>query len=441
MGGMRVLFNRIRQALSSRLWAWPLVAALAGAVAAVFLGAVQVSSELWLSRFLWPGDTAAASSMLGFIASTTLTVLTTTISMTLIVLQVASGNFSHQLLRDFISSRAVRGILAVYIGVFTYTLLLARSLDSDDKTPPQVAMTVAMVAIFTAVGTFIWYVSRVVDMVRVDSIIDSSARRTMRLAKPIADSENEKPQADPVPRPEVPADAHKLVSNRFGYVQGADIEHAEDWANKNGATVVIDVRPGDSVISGQPMAWYWGMSADDEGEVPELPEVVYLDLERASGQDYSLGLRQILDIAVRALSPGINDPTTALHVVGQAATVLRALARNPADPEVRYAHSEQDDEPGRLVVWAAVRGTPELLEGFVGGLRRYCGSDPELLLALLRLLDVVEEDCRDDVRAVVRDERQRIVALAERMISEPYDLSLVLEAAHVGVDREDLEQL
>ena len=436
---MRVLFNRIRQALSSRLWAWPVVTAALGAIAAVFLGAISVPSELWLSNYLWPGDTAAASSMLGFIASTTLTVLTTTISLTLIVLQVASGNFSHQLLRDFISSRAVRGILAVYVGVFTYTLLLARSLDSDQQTPPQLAMTVAMVAIFVAVGTFIWYVSRVVDMVRVDSIIDSSARRTLRLAKPIAEGDNAKPAADPVPRPEVPADAAALRAERFGYVQGVDIDHAEEWANKHGATVVIDVRPGDAVISGQDLARYWGMAADADGEHPKLPELVYVDLERTSGQDYSLGLRQILDIAVRALSAGVNDPTTCLHAIGQAATVLRRLARDPLDPEVRYAHEAEDDdqEPGRLVAWAAVRGTAELLQGFVGGVRRYAGSDPEIYLALLRLVDVVDDVCRPDVLAVTRNERQRLVAAAQRQIAEPYDLGLVLEAAHLG-DGEDL---
>lgn len=410
--------------MASRLWAWPLASGLFAAFAASVLGAIKVPSEATLARFLWPGDTQAAASMLGFIASTTLTVLTTTISMTLIVLQVASGNFSHQLLRDFISSRAVRGILAVYVGVFSYSLLLLRSLDSKQDRPPQLAMTVSMVLVFVAVATFIWYVSRVVDMVRVDSVIDKSARRTLRRVDQFAEV-----PGPPVPVPEVPEDARTLLAEEFGYVQAIDVDHAARWAEKHDATVVVSVRPGDTVIVGESLARYWGTPADHDGEVPELPSVVYLESERVSGQDYSLGLRQLHDIAVRALSTGINDPTTAQHVIGQATSVLRDLAREPAKPIVRYEEDEDADGQGRLLVWAAVRTTAEVLQSFVGGVRRYAGGEPDVLIGLLRMLDVVEEVCDDDVRVVCRLERDRVVAAARREMAEPADLARVLEAA------------
>ena len=123
---MRFFLNRLRQILSSRLWVQPLLSGALGIALGIALTSVSISRETILAPFLWPGDSAAASSMIGFIASTTLTVLTTTISMTLIVLQVASGNFSQQLLRDFISSRAVRGILSVYVGLFSYCMMVSR---------------------------------------------------------------------------------------------------------------------------------------------------------------------------------------------------------------------------------------------------------------------------------------------------------------------------
>lgn len=411
--------------MSSRLWAWPLLTGLFGALAAAALGAVVVPSEATLARFLWPGDTQAAASMLSFIASTTLTVLTTTISMTLIVLQVASGNFSHQLLRDFISSRAVRGILAVYVGVFSYSLLLLRSLDSKQDRPPQLAMTVSMILIFVAVGTFIWYVSRVVDMVRVDSVIDKSARRTLRRVDQFAEA-----PGPPVAAPPIPDEARTLAAEEFGYIQAIDVDHAAKWAEKHDATVVVTVRPGEGVIVGQPLARYWGMTVDEGEEVPELPAVVYLGLERVSGQDYSLGMRQLHDIAVRALSTGVNDPTTAQHVVGQAISVLRDLAREPARPIVRYAEDDHAaNGRGRLLVWAPVRTTAEVLHSFVGGVRRHAGAEPDVLIELLRLLTVVEEACDDDVRAATRLERHRVVAAAERDMAEPADLARVLNAA------------
>lgn len=433
---MRVLFNRVRQALSSRLWAWPTVTGIIGAIAAVTLGSIVVPTEAFLARFLWPGDASSAASMLSFIASATLTVLTTTISMTLIVMQVASGNFSHQLLSDFISSRAVRGILAVYVGVFTYTLLLLRSLDTKADRPPQLAMTVSMLLVFAAVATFIWYLSRVVDMVRVDSIIDESARRTLRHAE---DAQKKKTTDEAVERPAVPDDAQELRTAKYGYVRAVDTVHARQWALDNDATVVVDVRPGDAVVAGQTLARYWGMPADEEGGHPKLPQIVYLDLERVSGQDFSLGLRQIYDIAVRALSPGTNDPTTAQHAIGLGSTVLRNLARNPIHPTVRWAPSDgDDDEHGRLVVWAASRPVSELLSSFVGGVRRYANHEPDIYVALLRLLGVVIEECEPEVRAVARQERDRIVAAAERLIDEPHDLHLVTSAAQLATLSEEL---
>lgn len=419
---MRVLLNRVRQSLSARLWAWPLLLGVAGAIAAVVLGAVSVPQEAFLARFLWPGDTSAAASMLGFIASTTLTVLTTTISMTLIVLQVASGHFSHQLSRDFISSRAVRGIVSVYVGVFTYTVLLLRSLDSKDDRPPQLAMTVAMLLIFGAVATFVWYVSRVVDMVRVDSVINDSARRILDRAN----TGDEDAQA--ADRPTPPQDAVPIIAGAFGYVQGVDIAHAASWAREHAARVVIDVRPGDAVVIGQQLGVHWGAGLDDDGHAPSFPEVVYLATERVSGQDYSLGLRQLLDIGVRALSSGVNDPTTAEHVVWQATSVLRELARRPPLPQVRH------DEDDQVIAWAAVRTTAQLVQAFVGGMRRYASAEPEVLIALLRLLDVVEDACETDVLDVTIAERARLVAAAERGIAEPYDLARVLDAAHTDAD-------
>lgn len=253
---MRVFFNRIKQLLSSRLWAWPLLTGIVGIALGVVLTSISVSTDAMLSRFLWPGDSESAASMISLISSTLLTVLTTTISMTLIVLQVASGSFSHQLLRDFISSRAVRGILGVYVGLFAYSVMVARSLDTNDDVPPQLAMTVAMVGIFLAVATFIWYVSRVVDMVRVDTILSTSANRVLKLAKPLMKSGSKFPEKDPVERPEVPTDAKAIRAGSFGFVQSVDVDHAMDWARSSETTVVIDIRPGNSVMEGQPMGWY-----------------------------------------------------------------------------------------------------------------------------------------------------------------------------------------
>lgn len=433
---MRVFFNRIKQVLSSRLWAWPLLTGIVGIALGVVLTSISVSTDAMLSRFLWPGDSESAASMISFISSTLLTVLTTTISMTLIVLQVASGSFSHQLLRDFISSRAVRGILGVYVGLFAYSVMVARSLDTNDDVPPQLAMTVAMVGIFLAVATFIWYVSRVVDMVRVDTILSTSANRVLKLAKPLMKSGSKFPEKDPVERPEVPTDAKAIRAGSFGFVQSVDVDHAMDWARSSETTVVIDIRPGDSVMEGQPMGWYWG--GDDDEEVPHF---IYIGEERASGADFSLGLQQILDIAVRALSTSSNDPTTVTHAIGHGGRILRAVASDPLEPIARFEDEKPDDdedsEPGRLLVWSATRTIDELVSRFVGSIRRYAGGEVAVLTRLLMMLDSIDSVAPESTRKLINDERTRIVRMAKSEVAESYDLEIVLEAAHWDHDEEE----
>lgn len=347
---------------------------------------MSVDDSSYLAKFLWPGNTDAATSMLSFNSSMTLTVL-----------QVASGNFSHQLLRDFIASRAVRGILAVYIGLFAYVITVPR----------------AMIGIFTAVATFIWYVSRVVDMVRMDTVISASAQRTIELARPFQSADDERHA-----RPQVPSHAKRLRASTFGYVRSIDLKHAADWAKENEGQVVIDVRPGDPVLSGWTLGWYWG-----QDETEEMPMMVYLDSERSSGQYYSLGLQQILDTAVRALSPGVNDPTTAVHSIWQGARTLREFAEHPVAPSVR---KNDDDE---LIVWAAALPVSELLKNFVNCIRRYAGADPTVSIALLRLLDSVEDVDREAMGPVIERQRERIIAQAKRLIEDEADLQAVIDAS------------
>ena len=197
--------------LSSRLWAWPLLTGILGTILGVALNEHIHTRRRSAGRLHLAGRLQSAASMITFIASTVLTVLTTTISMTLIVLQVASGNFSHQLLRDFISSRAVRGILGVYVGLFTYTVMVGRSIDADDDVPPQLAMTVAMIGIFVAVATFVWQCLARCGYGPCGYDSFESASRV--LASPSPDGLRLKvSDKDPVERPDVPEDATLIRS-------------------------------------------------------------------------------------------------------------------------------------------------------------------------------------------------------------------------------------
>lgn len=415
--------EKLRQLISDTIWFVPLLSALAAAIAATILARVYVPSEYVLARYLWPGDTSAAADMLSFIASSMLTVLTTTISMTLIVLQVASGQYSGQLLRDFIQSRAVKGIFAVFIAVFVYALLLLRSVEAESRErPPQIGVTVAMLLVFIAIGTFVWYVSRVVAMVRVDSIIETASQRVERLY-----ARHRKQWSEPHDVPEIPDDALAVRAQDSGHVRLVATKRAANWAQQHDAVVVIAVSPGDPLITGQAAAWVFGREGklDEDTELPR--GVVQIDHERVSDADIRLGMHQLSDIAVRALSPGTNDPTTAVHAVNQAISVARLAAERPLN------HEWVTDEDGILRAFAPAPSTIDFLQEIVGPVRRYATAEPLVLVQLLRLLAVVEEGTSDDeVQGIIDEERRRIVESARDLMTHPDDVSWVEHLAQPG---------
>ncbi|MDO5727359.1 MAG: DUF2254 domain-containing protein, partial [Bowdeniella nasicola] len=347
---------KLRQLASDRVWFIPLCAALGAGLLAYILGDITVPADSWLATYLWPGDTAAAADMLSFIASSMLTVLTTVISMTLIVLQVASGQFSQQLLRDYIRSRAVKGIFAVFTAVFVYALILLRAVEAEGRElPPQIGVTVAMVAVLGALATFVWYVSRVVSMVRVDSIIESVTRQVEQLH-----CAHRQKWEHGIDVPDVPQNAMPLRADDAGYVRAVALEHGASWASAHDAVIVVAVAPGDPVITGQVVAWVYGRNntLDEDVELPRY--VVNIDSERAADADIRLGVHQLSDIAVRAMSPGTNDPTTAVHAVNQAISILRLIAEDPLANEVVY------DDDGVVRAFAPAPKTVDFLAEIVG---------------------------------------------------------------------------
>ncbi|MDO5700508.1 MAG: DUF2254 domain-containing protein [Bowdeniella nasicola] len=410
--------TKLRNLASDRIWFAPLLAAIGAAITAIVLSNVYVPSEYVLARFLWPGDNSAAADMLSFIASSMLTVLTTTISMTLIVLQVASGQYSSQLLRDYIQSRAVRGIFAVFIGVFVYSLLLLRSVEAQTRDkPPQIGIAVAMLLVLAALATFVWYVSRVVAMVRVDSIIEAATQRIENLYR-----EHRKKWSEPHEVPEIPEHARPVRANESGYVRSISMSTAARWAQKNDAVLVIAVAPGDPVIAGQTVAWAFARTGTLDDDVQLPGSVVYIEHERVSDADIRLGMHQLSDIAVRALSPGTNDPTTAVHAINQAISIARMIADRPLH------HEWLADDDGILRAFAPAPSTIDFLQEIVGPVRRYATAEPAVLIQLLRLLAVVEEGTESaEVIAMVRAERRRIVESARELMVHDDDFEMVEE--------------
>ena len=184
-------------------------------------------------------------------------------------------------------------------------------------------------------------------------------------------------------------------------------------------------RVGDHVVAGTPLALVWalgsGRSAGDRDIGPAVADAVRIGFERTAEQEVALGLRQLVDIACKALSPAVNDPYTAVQSVEHMAVVLGELAAGPTGDRVVR------DPTGRTAVVVPERTFAEQLALVIGLVRRYGAAEPTVVVALLRLLTTCAVLARDD--PAYRDALDR-------------EAGLLLTAAHgAGTAAADLDEV
>jgi uncharacterized membrane protein len=408
---VRSLWSATRDRLTASVFPVPALVALVAVGAGVVLSENSDAVDSGIGTSLWPSGASVATDVLTLLAGASLTVLSLTMSMTAVALQLASQQFSPRLLRTFMEGPEVRVVVSVFVALFVYCLAVLRGIDQADERGPQVAMFVAFVLAMLAVVALVWFIGHIVRLMRVDVMMRNAVARAGA-----THADLRRYASVHAGRPQPTADARPLVATTAGFVDMVDVDAAAAWTREHGATVVVDVRAGDHLLEGEPTGFVWGTEA-------AAPQIVRITPERSPHQDLALTLRQLTDIAIKALSPAVNDPTTAAHAVTHASRVLVEVAQRPLSPMVVT-------DGDRTSVWAATHGTLELLDGVTAQIRRYGSGEPAILVALLHLLHGVAHRTGDPhVHAWVDDEIGRIVAAAERHVDEPYDVDKVRRAA------------
>ena len=309
--------DRVVEYLRTSLWAIP----AAGVCLAVVAGFGTVALDHATGTELgFTGGADGARSVLSTIAAAMITFTGLVFSITIVALQLASGQFSPRVMRTFLRDNTSKIALATFVATFSYALTVLRATRADDV--PGISVNVAIVLIFASVAVFIHYIDHTAHAIRAAAIIDAVAVETR------ASIERVYP-ADAVPVTAVAqlVDAPIVVANGRGpgVVTGFDGGLIVERAARAGGVVVLRAGVGDFVPAGAPLLELHGT----DPEACRVDGCVSLARERTMHQDVAFGVRQLVDLAAKALSPGINDPTTAVQAIDQLHDLLRRLARRP----------------------------------------------------------------------------------------------------------------
>jgi uncharacterized membrane protein len=379
----------IAESIRTRLWPVPAAAVIAAAalgVASTQLDrAIDQSLPASVSYFLFGGGPDAAREVLGAIASSLITVTSLTFSLTLVTLQLASSQFSPRLLRTFAGDRFVQRTLALFLATFIYALTVLRTVyNGTNGGPgfvPKMSVTLAYLLAAVSVVVLVLFLAHLVREIRVERMLHNVVCDGLATVDGML---SRRPPGD-IQSLVRPADARLVIAAASGFVVSVDEESLLDIAGEHEAVVAIDRSPGEWVVKGTPIGAVWPAATDRTLPSPELNDriaaCVYTGSERTPVQDVGYGLRQLTDVANKALSPGINDPTTAVHALGQSSTLLCAMAGHDVGPVVL------SDEHGVARVVLQRPEWPALLDLAVAQPCHYGAADAAVqqrLFALLR---------------------------------------------------------
>ncbi len=405
-------------------------------VGAVVFAMVLIEADAWLGRERlmerWPRLFGAGADgsrgLLAAIASSMITVAGVTFSITIVTLALASSQYTSRILRNFMRDRTNQTVLGVFLGVFAYCLVVLRTIRGGDEGVfvPALAVLGALLLAFVAIGFLISFIHHIAASIQATSIIAAVAGETLEAVDRLFPTEI----GDGAPE-RTPADLDRELSRQpwvtipartTGYIQRIDADGLFAIAREQDVIVRMERGIGEFVIEGSRLAATAGPPLDDD-TLRKLHVAYSVDTHRTVQQDAAYGIRQIVDVALKALSPGINDTTTAINCIDFLGAILARLAQ-------RSIESPYRSDGGQVRVVTRGPTFPGLLGEAFDQIRQNAEGNVAVLVRLLQVLDMLVERTADDQRRrALRLQADVIGETAARSVPAALDLATI-EAAH-----------
>jgi uncharacterized membrane protein len=397
----------------------PLTIALALGCAGALLSWIEETTPGagdWVPCALFPShaDPQVAQVILGAIATSIMTVVSIVFAILLMTLTLASMQFSPRIIVSFVRDGVTQWTLGIFLGTFSYcmaALPAARSLPRPFA--PVATVFGAMLLALACVGWLLFFIHHIAHAISVSHIIDRIASETEgmideTMPSPYREIRLEAPDLSEVKTWDTP-----LLSDRSGYIRFVDIHRLVALAKSSHVKVHVVRRVGQFVPAGTPLLMiYKGSRLTPEART-EFRTVVDLGPARTLQQDIEFGILQIVDIALKALSPAVNDPSTAITCVDHLSRILiRFASREPA------AHLFYDP-PGILRVNIEWTNFDHLLDSAFEQIRMYAKGDIAVSLRLLRALADIAMTTPDTAfREVLHERGRRIMEGSAEKLGE-----------------------
>ena len=389
---------RLRRYLRESLWVIPLVGGVLGLVLGIVFSDVTAFADV-SSR--WAYSASTAESVLAAVVAASVTLVGFVVTVIILIVQMATGTFSARYMRIFYRDWMFKAVLAVLIGSFTFSYTLMRHVE--DRSVPNVGVTLAGWFLGAGIILFIVFLDRSIHRLRpvaVAALVTRAGRRA--LSEILAEAaRTDAPAVVPAPY-DAPGEPALVVRvPRGGAIQAIDFRGLGGWAHANHSLVVLRHPIGDFISAGATLMEVYG-PPPGPGADRRLRSMIALGVERTIEQDPAFAVRIIVDIAARALSPAVNDPTTAVQALDHLEDLLRLVGQTDLSD---HAAPLEDMESGLVI---PVRRWSDYLTLSVTEIREYGGSSIQVVRRLRAMLEELSDSVLPERREAVLHELARL---------------------------------
>jgi len=391
---------------------------MAGGAMMLAFASVSVDTPVtdWLTlnwSLTFTGGAEGASSLLGAIASSMITIAGVVFSMTLVALSLASSQLGPRLLRNFMRDTTTQMVLGTFVATFLYCLLVLRTIRRAEEVifVPHLSVSLGVLLAVASVGVLIFFIHHVSVSIQANEVVTRVGTELIRgierlfpetIGRGAPRILTEPPDAEFLDR--FDREARPIGSSGDGYLQFVDGDALMALATKEDIVIRLVRRHGQYVVATRALALVWPGNRVTDQLMERVNSTFALGNQRTSGQDIEFAVNQLVEIAIRALSPGVNDPFTAMTCVDHLGSALCRLAQREMPSP--YRHDKQD----QLRLIAPVFTFPDVTDAAFNQIRQYGRSSTAVTIRLLETIAQV-------ARSVHRSEDRVALLRHARMIA------------------------
>lgn len=375
-----------------------------------------------LFKYIFSGSADSARSILSTIAGAMIGVAGTVFSITLVALTLASSQFGSRLLRNFMYDSLNQTVLGSFVATFVYCLIVLNSVRGAENFEfiPVLSVFAAIVLGILNIILLIIFIHHIATSIHSDNIVSDITKNLINNLESLlgdTDYENQivhNPDMQYIESQYKISD--KIKSNKSGYVQLIDYNELLEYSTENDILVIVNKRAGHFLVdSGSVFTVYSNKKIENLEKLDSFFETGDM---RTPHQDAEFAIHQIVEIATRALSPGINDPYTAMTCIDNLSNIICQLVK------VQYPYKNRYDNEGNLRLVINTLDFEGMLDAAYNQIRQNAESNPTVLIRLLDALNCIMEfvETRVQSQAVIKH-IEMVVRIAEKKFSEENDLN------------------